>query len=58
MVIYIQGWMVCKKCRSNFLSLVNEVGRLKRFFDGFKNALCGVIDFDKGITIICNQCLA
>jgi len=24
------------------------VGWLKHFFDGFKNALCGVIDFDKG----------
>jgi hypothetical protein len=26
----------------------DEVGWLKRFFDGFKNALCCVIDFDNG----------
>jgi hypothetical protein len=32
----------------------DEVGWVKRFFDEFKNALCGVIDFDKGITIIGN----
>jgi len=25
----------------------DEMGFLKRFFDGFKNALCGVIDFVK-----------
>jgi len=51
-VIYIQGWMVCRKCRSIFLSIISscneEVDALRHFFDGFKMVLCVVIDFAYG----------
>jgi hypothetical protein len=34
------------------------MGLLKRFYDGAKNDLYVVIDFEKGTTIPYNQCLA
>jgi hypothetical protein len=39
-------------CRNNKMIL------LKRFYDGAKNDLYIVINFENGTTIPCNQCLA
>jgi hypothetical protein len=43
---------------SLFLWRNNKMILLKRFFDGDKNDLYVVIDFENGTTIHYNQCLA
>jgi len=43
---------------SLFLWRNNKMILLKRFFDGAKNDLYVVIDFENGTTIHYNQCLA
>jgi hypothetical protein len=47
-----------KQGHSLFLWRNNKMILLKRFFDGDKNNLYVVIDFENGTTIHYNQCLA
>jgi len=49
---FVKGHSLKKKCN-------DEYGLLRLPPKGwFINALCYVIDFDKGVTILFNQCLA
>jgi hypothetical protein len=44
--------MLCNNGHSLIKSINDEVILLKRFFDGSKNDLCGVIKLNNGTTII------
>jgi len=43
--LYSNGYSLTNRCNE-------EVGLLKRFFDGFKSDLCSVMNFNNGITIL------